>query len=307
MSHTKHYWACVLSKSGEVGIDIEERNRSVRKNTAKMLHPLEQEYLSLFVAESREWTEEFLNIWTRKESYIKFLGTGLSEGLSSFSVVNEENEYALVIKDKKENTLFIENVFVKSNLIASVCAIEDFEEPAVFDFHDEGLPLKPALEQAADFLSIRDYSTQGLVKKLKEKGHSTETALEAARELTERGYIDDIGFSQAFVRRAMEKGKGKQRTEKELTEKGVDQRTARETILQMANKEGQSEAERAFFQAKKILGIPLHEENQEEYQQGSQEEVAPLSEKQIAKVARRLSTLGYEGSVIYETISRLRR
>lgn len=299
VSHTKQYWACSLSQSGDVGIDIEERSRSVRKNTAKMLHPLEQEYLSLFLAESREWTEEFLNIWTRKESYIKCLGSGLSEGLSSFSVVDKKNEYALSIKDKNENTLFIKNVFIKSNLTASVCAKENFEEPTVLDFYDEGSPLKPALEQAADFLSIRDYSTQGLIKKLKEKGHSSEAALVAAKELTERGYIDDIGFSQAFVRSAMQKGKGKQRTEKELIEKGIDKLMAREIILEMADQDGQSESERAFFQAKKIVEIFAHEENQVER--------PPLSEKQVGKVARRLSTLGYEGSVIYETINRLRR
>lgn len=297
VSHTSNYWVCALSQSGALGIDIEARNRKVRSKTVKALHPLEQQYLSLFPKESREWTDEFLNIWTRKESYIKCLGSGLSEGLSSFSVVNAESEYTLFVEDKNENTFFIKNVFIKANLVASVCSKEDFAEPVLFDFNDEGEPLKPALEHAADFLAVKDYSQEGLIKKLKEKGHSGPDAAKAVNEFTERGYINDIDFATALVQRAMEKGKGRQRTEKELIEKGVCKSMAREIVLQMISLDGQSETDRAFLQAKKMIGMPLFGENQDE--------IPALNEKQIAKVARRLSNLGYESPVIYEIINRL--
>lgn len=298
VSHTSNYWVCALSQSGELGIDIEELRRIVRKKTVKVLHVLERQYLSLFLEESREWTAEFLNIWTRKESYIKFLGSGLSEDLSSFSVVNAQGEYILSIGDSKENMCSVNNISINANLIASVCAKEHFLEVVVFDFYDEGTPLKPAMEHAADFLARRDYSEQGLMKKLKEKGHSTADAAKAVSDMTSSGYINDIDFATTFVQRAMGKGKGKQRTEKELIEKGIDKPTAREIVSQMADQDGQSEVERAFLQAKKILGMPFTAENNEG--------VGVLSEKQIGKVARRLSTLGYESPVIYEIINKLR-
>ena len=70
VSDTKNYWCCALTE-GAVGLDIEE-NRNVKAVMVKRLHPLEQQYLSGLEPEGREWTEEFLTIWTRKESYMKF-------------------------------------------------------------------------------------------------------------------------------------------------------------------------------------------------------------------------------------------
>lgn len=299
VSHTSNYWVCALCESSGVGIDIEERGRSVRKSIVKKLHPLEEAYLAGFQEGSRAWSEEFLAVWTRKESYVKFIGSGLSEGLSTFSVISEENEYADVIKGKNDEAPFIRSVCLHSSLIASVCSLHMFDEPIIFEFHDDGFPLKPVMEQAADFLAVRDYSSGSLIKKLKGKGHSAEDALYAVKELKERGYLDDFAYSKHLAQRAMEAGKGKRRIERELIEKGIDALTAKEIVMQMAQKDEQSEVERAFFQAEKLLRTPSIEQEQGD--------IPTLTDKQLSKVARKLSTLGYESSVIYEIIGRLRR
>ena len=299
VSHTLNFWVCILAEDVDVGIDIEERNRSVSSSIVKKLHPLEQNYLSIFREGSRDWSEEFLTIWTRKESYVKFIGSGLAEGLSNFSVITEKSEYAVEMQDKNKTMLFISGVFLNSSLIASVCSSQKFKEPTIIEFYDEGSPLKTALEQAADFLAVRDYSSGSLIKKLKEKGHSTENAMHAVRELTERGYLDDVAFSINFIQKAMEAGKGKRRIERELVEKGIDCLAAKDLLAQMAEQIVQSETERALFQAQKILDTFYLEQEQE----GS----PTLTDKQLGKVARRLSSLGYESSTIYEIIGRLRR
>ena len=299
VSHTLNYWVCVLAEKSNVGIDIEERGRSVHKNIVKKLHPLEQNYLSAFAEDSREWSEEFLAVWTRKESYVKCIGSGLSEGLSTFSVITHANEYASVIKGRGTMDFFIKSVYLHSNLISSVCSGQQFNEPVVLEFYDEGLPLKPALEQAADLLAVRDYSSGSLIKKLKEKGHSQEDAMRALRELTERGYVNDAAFSRHYIQRAMDAGKGKRRIERELIEKGIDGSMAKDLVVQVAEEAMHSETERAFFQAQKLLNLlPLEAE---------EAEMPGLTEKQLGKVARRLSSLGYDSSTIYEIIGRLRR
>ena len=45
-----------------------------------------------FAEEEHDWIlssgpESFFEVWVRKEAYVKFLGTGLGEGLSSFTVI----------------------------------------------------------------------------------------------------------------------------------------------------------------------------------------------------------------------------
>jgi 4'-phosphopantetheinyl transferase len=70
-----------------VGVDVERiRMDSGKENIARRYFtPEEQEYL--FSAGEAEKAERFFEIWTAKESYLKYLGTGLRRSLNSFSVV----------------------------------------------------------------------------------------------------------------------------------------------------------------------------------------------------------------------------
>ena len=93
VSDTKSRWA-MLAADRPCGLDVEENSRNLTVATAKKLHPLEQQYLSGLEPLGSEWRSEFLNIWVRKEAYMKFCGEGLRMGLSKFSVLDEQLNYA---------------------------------------------------------------------------------------------------------------------------------------------------------------------------------------------------------------------
>lgn len=70
-----------------VGIDVEKIRQSGNweKMAARFFAKDELEYVSL-ASDEKEKVERFTEIWTRKESYVKCLGCGLSKNLDAFSV-----------------------------------------------------------------------------------------------------------------------------------------------------------------------------------------------------------------------------
>ncbi|MFF1511621.1 4'-phosphopantetheinyl transferase family protein [Streptomyces sp. NPDC058326] len=63
-----------------VGIDVQgPLSQRTADTCAQALHPLEQQDLSRL--EGRHRTIEFARLWTRKEAYLKAVGTGLAHGL----------------------------------------------------------------------------------------------------------------------------------------------------------------------------------------------------------------------------------
>lgn len=72
-----------------IGVDVQQmRMDPGKENLARRFFtPEEQAY----VFESKEArAERFYRVWTGKESYLKFLGTGLTKSLSSFSILSPE-------------------------------------------------------------------------------------------------------------------------------------------------------------------------------------------------------------------------
>lgn len=82
VSHSGDWWGCLMAKE-PVGFDLEIcRNEVHFEKIAKRF----------FTGEEHEWikkmgSEGFFDIWVRKEAFVKYLGSGLGEGLSSFSVI----------------------------------------------------------------------------------------------------------------------------------------------------------------------------------------------------------------------------
>lgn len=95
VSHSGSWWGCLMA--GEpVGFDLEAIRKRV--NYRKIAQRFYSE-------EESEWVEAsgsdtFFDIWVRKEAYVKYLGTGLSEGLSSFSTVEGGGFLPKVILEK---------------------------------------------------------------------------------------------------------------------------------------------------------------------------------------------------------------
>ncbi len=83
VTHSGAYWLGAFS--GEpLGIDL-QIYRPIKENmlACRFFHPSEKEYL-------KKHADEFFRVWTAKESYTKFIGTGIDENFCRFSVVERE-------------------------------------------------------------------------------------------------------------------------------------------------------------------------------------------------------------------------
>lgn len=77
-------WVVIAYGSSEVGIDVENVRKGKVDIADRFFTAKEKEYI--YRGPKEEQIRRFTEIWTLKESYIKYLGTGLSTSLNSFSV-----------------------------------------------------------------------------------------------------------------------------------------------------------------------------------------------------------------------------
>ena len=82
ISHTGSYVACAVADR-PVGIDIESIKSVDLKIAERFFAPDETEYIM-----NDSQTRRFIEVWTKKESLIKWEGKGLSKPLPSFSVIS---------------------------------------------------------------------------------------------------------------------------------------------------------------------------------------------------------------------------
>lgn len=86
LSHAGKYVAGIFS-GAEVGIDIEQTKKA-RLSVAKRFFTAE-EYSALIAAVPPEQEALFCELWTRKESYVKAIGRGMTLSFASFSALGE--------------------------------------------------------------------------------------------------------------------------------------------------------------------------------------------------------------------------
>ena len=267
VTDTKNWWACAFSDV-PLGIDMEEFSRDVSPAAVRKLHKEEQEYLGPLSPGSGEWKEEFLSIWTKKESYVKYKGKGLSFGLSSFSVLGEGQK-------KLETQLF--GLRYKGLVFGAT-------EPIEIKEYSYDAPMeKSALDAGADILDMFGCSANTLKSKLLSRGYGEEEASEAVGRLKELGYLNDAEYGGSLGRKYAARGYSSKRIEYELLKKGLEKEdAAREAALY---REG--DRERASEAAEKVFAK------------------GDADEKTKAKVARKLSSLGYDAHVVYDIIQKL--
>lgn len=85
LSHSGR-WVVIAWSDRPVGIDVETvcMDESKEQLARRFFHPDEQ--TALFSSAGSERASRFFEIWTKKESYLKYLGTGINRSLSAFSV-----------------------------------------------------------------------------------------------------------------------------------------------------------------------------------------------------------------------------
>lgn len=86
ISHTGTFVAVGYAES-EIGIDLEQIDRSLdRKSIAAFMFTPEEQAYVFESAGDEEQKIRFTEVWTAKESYLKYLGTGFKKNPLSFSV-----------------------------------------------------------------------------------------------------------------------------------------------------------------------------------------------------------------------------
>ncbi|MGF6375808.1 SOS response regulatory protein OraA/RecX [Clostridiales Family XIII bacterium PM5-7] len=142
-------------------------------------------------------------------------------------------------------------------------------------------------------LSSRNRTVMEMRRYLTEKGFPLEEVEETIKAFTEYGYLNDGQYCLEYFQYAFAKGKGKQRVQRELIQKGVSQ----EVILQAFDEYEVEIDELAMArkEAEKILRMVDLPEDE------------PIPEKIMGRIARRLATYGYGSDVVYRIIGELRK
>lgn len=82
ISHSGDWWSCAVSTE-EVGLDIQQERHCRAEHLARRFyHPLEVAWLE------KNGYSHFCKLWAYKESYVKYTGVGLIQGMDYFSVIS---------------------------------------------------------------------------------------------------------------------------------------------------------------------------------------------------------------------------
>ena len=90
ISHSGDYWACAISRMGEVGLDIEKVRSST--HALKLAQRFFTDDESCQVEQASDPEAEFFELWTRKEAHAKFLGCGIFHLLANQQVIHDPGD-----------------------------------------------------------------------------------------------------------------------------------------------------------------------------------------------------------------------
>jgi 4'-phosphopantetheinyl transferase len=79
-------YLCAISQTNKVGVDIEETKPTTIDEFKDLFHESEWAQITRQI----DNPSEFYNFWTKKESFIKVIGTGLHMPLNKFSVLDNK-------------------------------------------------------------------------------------------------------------------------------------------------------------------------------------------------------------------------
>jgi len=89
ISHARGLALLAFCQSAEVGIDIEYTERSANFKKLAQRFFSAQEVIELATINNDQYPIHFFRLWTRKEAFVKAVGTGLGFPLSAFTLSND--------------------------------------------------------------------------------------------------------------------------------------------------------------------------------------------------------------------------
>lgn len=91
ITHSGDWWLCGFS-GAELGLDLQQHRSHVPPETlaSRFFHPHENEFLA------QKDYRNFYDLWTAKESWVKYTGHGFFDDPSTFSVVSAEHQFPVI-------------------------------------------------------------------------------------------------------------------------------------------------------------------------------------------------------------------
>ena len=148
---------------------------------------------------------------------------------------------------------------------------------------------RSAFDEAARYLSNRMRTVSEMRTHLLEKEYEREEIEEVIRDFLSMNYLNDETYAKLFFERGYEKKRGVRRLKRELAERGVPDDVIQNAYEDFLYENGIDEYGTA-------LGIARLEAA----------ECREVTEKDLARIARRLANLGYANSDIYRILSVIR-
>lgn len=148
-------------------------------------------------------------------------------------------------------------------------------------------------EVAVRYLEHRSRTCGEMKKHLADKGFSEAEVKQTVEELKQLHYLDDFQYTIAYLNYGFSKGKGIKLIKYELYDKEVDGNVVEDAI--------------DFYEEEYGVEIKAYEIERAKQQTLKISAGAEIDEKVMAKIARRLSSKGYTGDVIYSVIGILKK
>ena len=166
---------------------------------------------------------------------------------------------------------------------------------------------KDCHDTALSYLEHRERSTFELKSHLKSKGFQDKEIEVELQYLKELRYIDDERYCDDYIRYGRGKGRGPVRLQLELKEKGIDSELIQNAME--GNFDRTAEREAAFKEAEKLLS--MKEKRSSDWDKESSDEFeldrTGSDEKMVAKIGRKLASLGYHTEIIYDVMGQIRK
>lgn len=121
LSHSRTVAVCALCDE-EVGVDVQEYRKVKGGVAERFFTAQEKAQLKALGNHGEEYERLFFRMWSVKESYIKFTGLGMKQGLDTF-VINWENQQIQDKESEKDVACFQEvSLGGLSRYAVSVCS-----------------------------------------------------------------------------------------------------------------------------------------------------------------------------------------
>lgn len=164
-----------------------------------------------------------------------------------------------------------------------------------------------AESMALNYISYRDRSVLEMQNYLEKKGFSPDETEACLENLTEWGLLDDESFCRKFIRHSKDKERGSIRIRYDLKHKGIADEIVESCMAEELSWE--EEIEIALAIGEKILSHEASgrkDEEDREDGEDEEEEARIFDERLKGKIARRLASRGFSGSIVYTVLNKLK-